>query len=40
VLLDTQFMTGHLARLGAVYIPLGEYLRRLERAAGLGVRFD
>jgi len=40
VLLDTQFMTGHLARLGAVYISLAEYLRRLERAAGMGVRFD
>jgi leucyl/phenylalanyl-tRNA--protein transferase len=40
VLLDTQFMTGHLSRLGAVYIPLREYLRRLERAVGSRVRFD
>lgn len=40
VLLDTQFMTGHLSRLGAVYIPLREYLRRLEGAVGMEVRFD
>ena len=31
-LLDTQFVTAHLARLGAVEIPRGEY-RRLLRAA-------
>jgi len=39
VLLDTQFMTPHLARFGAGYIPLATYLKRLERAAGLAVRF-
>jgi len=31
-LLDTQFSTPHLARLGAVEIPRAEYLRRLDRA--------
>lgn len=40
VLLDTQFMTAHLARFGATYIPLSAYLRRLERALGMDVRFD
>lgn len=39
-LLDTQFMTAHLARFGASYIPLRKYLRRLEAAADLDVRFD
>jgi leucyl/phenylalanyl-tRNA---protein transferase len=39
VLLDTQFMTGHLARFGAVHVPLGDYLRRLDRAVALKVRF-
>lgn len=32
VLLDTQFMTPHLARFGAVEIPRTEYLRRLQEA--------
>lgn len=39
VLLDTQFMTPHLARFGAVYIPLDDYLARLERALTLPCRF-
>jgi leucyl/phenylalanyl-tRNA--protein transferase len=39
VLLDTQFMTGHLARFGAVHVPLAEYLRCLERAVALEARF-
>lgn len=33
-LLDCQFMTGHLASLGAVPIPQAEYLRRLKAARG------
>ncbi len=32
VLLDAQFMTEHLATLGATEIPQGEYLRRLTEA--------
>jgi leucyl/phenylalanyl-tRNA--protein transferase len=32
VLLDTQFITGHLARFGAVEIPREQYLRRLHEA--------
>jgi leucyl/phenylalanyl-tRNA---protein transferase len=31
-LLDTQFLTTHLARFGAFEIPRDEYLKRLERA--------
>ena len=31
-LLDTQFITGHLARMGAVEIPQEDYLDRLEQA--------
>jgi leucyl/phenylalanyl-tRNA--protein transferase len=31
-LLDTQFLTGHLARFGAVEIPRDEYLKRLADA--------
>lgn len=31
-LLDTQFLTPHLARLGAVEIPRGEYLKQLRLA--------
>jgi len=31
-LLDCQFITGHLASLGAVEIPQAEYLRRLAKA--------
>ncbi len=32
VLLDTQFLTSHLARFGAVEIPRDEYLAELQRA--------
>ncbi|MCE8521959.1 leucyl/phenylalanyl-tRNA--protein transferase [Ruegeria pomeroyi] len=32
ILFDTQFLTAHLASLGAVEIPRAEYRRRLERA--------
>jgi leucyl/phenylalanyl-tRNA--protein transferase len=38
-LLDAQVPTPHLARLGAVEISRTEYLRRLERALALPVRF-
>ena len=34
VLFDCQFMTGHLASLGAIPIPQSEYLDRLENARG------
>lgn len=37
-LLDTQFITGHLASLGAIEIPRAEYRRRLQQA--LAVRGD
>ncbi len=33
-LLDCQFMTDHLARLGALELPQSEYLKRLEAARG------
>ena len=33
-LLDCQFMTEHLARMGATPIPQAEYLRRVKRARG------
>ena len=33
-LLDCQFMTDHLASLGAAAIPQGDYLRRLKKARG------
>lgn len=33
-LLDCQFMTGHLASLGAMPIPQAKYLRRMEAARG------
>ena len=33
-LLDTQFVTEHLKRFGAVEIPAREYLKRLDRALG------
>lgn len=33
-LFDCQFMTGHLASLGAIPIPQSEYLERLESARG------
>jgi leucyl/phenylalanyl-tRNA---protein transferase len=35
VLLDCQIQNDHLARMGAVEIPEGEFLRRLERAVSL-----
>jgi leucyl/phenylalanyl-tRNA--protein transferase len=39
-LLDVQFTTPHLERLGAIEIPRTEYLARLKRAIGLEVTFD
>jgi leucyl/phenylalanyl-tRNA--protein transferase len=39
VLLDVQFMTEHLRRLGAVEIPRKEYERRLREAIELPCRF-
>jgi len=39
VLLDTQFVTGHLARFGAIEIPQGEYQRRLHHATMLSAQF-
>jgi leucyl/phenylalanyl-tRNA--protein transferase len=39
VLLDTQWMTPHLARFGAVEIPRREYLRRLRGALALKCPF-
>jgi leucyl/phenylalanyl-tRNA--protein transferase len=39
-LLDTQFVTPHLSRFGAVNIPRDEYLHRLENAISLPVRFS
>ncbi|MCB0194304.1 MAG: leucyl/phenylalanyl-tRNA--protein transferase [Anaerolineae bacterium] len=39
VLLDTQFMTPHLKRFGAVEIPRGEYKRRLAKALQVQARF-
>jgi leucyl/phenylalanyl-tRNA---protein transferase len=38
-LLDTQFVTGHLTRFGAVEIPRREYRTRLARALQRTVRF-
>jgi leucyl/phenylalanyl-tRNA--protein transferase len=40
VLLDTQFLTSHLARFGAVEIPRAEYERWLAAALRLTPRFD
>ena len=40
VLFDTQFLTPHLASLGAVEIPRAEYRRRLEQALNGQARFD
>ena len=34
-LLDTQFLTAHLARFGAKEVPKAEYKRRLEAALGV-----
>ncbi|HEY7060571.1 MAG TPA: leucyl/phenylalanyl-tRNA--protein transferase [Chloroflexota bacterium] len=39
-LLDTQFMTEHLASLGAYYVSAREYDRLLARALQLDCRFD
>lgn len=38
-LLDTQFVTPHLQRLGAIEIPRAEYLRRLDMAIGQDAQF-
>ena len=38
-LLDTQFLTEHLARMGGVEIAGQEYLERLERALGVDAQF-
>jgi leucyl/phenylalanyl-tRNA--protein transferase len=40
VILDTQFMTEHLASLGAVYVSAAQYLRILRHALRLPCRFD
>jgi leucyl/phenylalanyl-tRNA--protein transferase len=34
ILLDCQFMTDHLASLGAREIPQGEYIKRIKAARG------
>jgi leucyl/phenylalanyl-tRNA---protein transferase len=39
-LFDIQFRTEHTARLGAVEIPRGEYLRRLREALPVPAHFD
>ena len=39
VLLDTQFLTSHLASLGGIEIPQEEYLERLKKALHLNVMF-
>ena len=39
-LLDTQFVTDHLARLGAIEISRAAYRRRLEAAVARPARFD
>ena len=39
ILFDTQFVTEHTARLGAVEIPRNEYLWRLRQAVNMSVRF-
>ncbi|MFT3973703.1 MAG: leucyl/phenylalanyl-tRNA--protein transferase [Amaricoccus sp.] len=38
-LLDTQFVTAHLATLGAIELPRAEYRRRLRAATAKGARF-
>ena len=40
ILFDTQFLTPHLASLGAVEIPRAEYHRRLDAALGAKASFD
>jgi leucyl/phenylalanyl-tRNA---protein transferase len=39
VLLDTQFVTSHLTRFGALEIPQSEYQRRLHHAMMMSARF-
>ncbi len=39
-LLDTQFVTEHLKRFGAIEIPARDYLRYLEDALKFEARFD
>jgi len=39
VLLDTQFLTGHLARFGAIEIPRAIYRRRLAEALPVAADF-
>ena len=39
-LLDTQFVTPHLAQFGAVEIPRAEYRRQLERAIRISANFS
>lgn len=39
ILLDCQFMTGHLQTFGAKLIPKNDYLRRLQDALALKCRF-
>jgi leucyl/phenylalanyl-tRNA--protein transferase len=39
LLLDTQFLTEHLARFGAVDIPRADYRRRLNKALEYGADF-
>ena len=38
-LLDTQFLTAHLARFGAVEVPKAEYKRRLEAAMAVAAQW-
>lgn len=40
VLLDTQFITPHLATLGAIEIPRAAYLEKLNTALEIQARFD
>ena len=39
-LLDTQFLTPHLATLGAIEIPREDYMKRLEAALKIDAKFD
>jgi len=39
-LLDTQFITDHLTRLGAIEIPRSEYLKRLKKALLVDTKFN
>ncbi|HMP63501.1 MAG TPA: leucyl/phenylalanyl-tRNA--protein transferase [Phenylobacterium sp.] len=40
VLLDTQFITDHLSRFGAIEIPRKAYLKRLDAALAIEAAFD